>query len=61
MAFMNKLSEAAIPVIIIVIFVIGAWKNVQVFDVFIEGAKEGMATAIRLYCGQFQGVRRKVC
>ncbi|NLV64151.1 MAG: spore maturation protein [Clostridiaceae bacterium] len=48
MAFMNKLSEAAIPVIIIVIFVIGAWKNVPVFDVFIEGAKEGLATAIRI-------------
>jgi len=48
MAFMNRLSEAAIPVIVIAILVIGAWKNVPVFDAFLEGAKEGLATTIRI-------------
>jgi len=48
MAFMNKLSEAAIPLIIISILVIGVWRNVPVFDTFLEGAKEGLTTTIRI-------------
>jgi len=48
MAFMNILSEAAIPAIIIAILLVGAWKNVPVFDVFVEGAKDGLATTIRI-------------
>jgi spore maturation protein B len=48
MAFMSILSEAAIPAVIIAILIIGAWRNVPVFDAFLEGAKEGLATAIRI-------------
>ncbi|NLG88443.1 MAG: spore maturation protein [Clostridiaceae bacterium] len=48
MAFMSVLSEAAIPAVIIAILIVGAWKNVPVFDTFLEGAKEGLATAIRI-------------
>lgn len=45
---MEWLSKAAIPVLIVVILVLGAWKKVPVFDTFLEGAKEGLSTTLRI-------------
>ncbi len=45
---MDWLSKAAIPLLIVVILVLGAWKKVPVFDTFLEGAKEGLSTTIRI-------------
>lgn len=45
---MEWLSKAAIPVLIVAILFLGAWKKVPVFDTFLEGAKEGLTTTIRI-------------
>jgi spore maturation protein B len=45
---MDWLSKAAIPVLIVVILVLGAYKKVPVFDTFLEGAKEGLSTTLRI-------------
>ncbi len=45
---MEWLSKAAIPVLIVVILFLGAWKKVPVFDTYLEGAKEGLATTFRI-------------
>ncbi|NLO38483.1 MAG: spore maturation protein [Ruminiclostridium sp.] len=48
MMVMEWLSKAAIPILIVVILVLGAWKKVPVFDTFLEGAKEGLSTTVRI-------------
>ena len=48
MIVMEWLSKAAIPILIVVILVLGAWKKVPVFDTFLEGAKEGLSTTVRI-------------
>lgn len=48
MMVMEWLSKAAIPILIVVILVLGAWKKVPVFDTFLEGAKEGLSTTARI-------------
>ncbi len=48
MELMDWLSKASIPGLILIILLIGAWKGVPVFDVFLEGAKEGLNTTIRI-------------
>jgi spore maturation protein B len=45
---MDWLSKAAIPLLIVIILVLGAWKKVPVFDTFLEGAKEGLSTTLRI-------------
>lgn len=45
---MDWLSKAAIPLLIAVILVLGVWKKVPVFDTFLEGAKEGLSTTIKI-------------
>jgi len=45
---MNWLSKAAIPGFIILILVFGIIKKVPVFDTFLEGAKEGLETTVRI-------------
>lgn len=45
---MDWLSKAAIPGLIIIILIIGILKKVPVFDTFIEGAKEGLVTTIKI-------------
>lgn len=42
----NMISIWAIPLIIVTIVVYGYLKGVKVYEVFVEGAKEGFATAI---------------
>lgn len=45
---MNWISKAAIPGLIIIILIMGIIKKVPVFDTFIEGAKEGLETTVRI-------------
>jgi len=48
MDIVRILSTYAIPAIFLVILSVGAYREVKVYDVFVEGAKEGMTTAIRI-------------
>lgn len=47
-AFINIISVVAIPVIIAVFLGWGFFKKVKVYEVFVEGAKEGFNTAVRI-------------
>ena len=52
MSWLHALGDAvtvgAIPVIIVVVVVTGAARGVKVYEVFVEGAKEGFETAVRI-------------
>lgn len=45
---MKSISTYAIPVIFLLIIFSGVYKNVKVYDVFIDSAKEGIATVLRI-------------
>jgi len=42
------LSLYAIPAAVLIILGIGAWRDVKVFDMFVEGAKDGIETVIKI-------------
>ena len=42
------LSTLAVPVIILVIVLTGAIKKVKVYEEFVEGAKDGFTTAVKI-------------
>ncbi len=42
------LSTLAVPVIILVIVLTGAFKKVKVYEEFVEGAKDGFTTAVKI-------------
>jgi len=48
MSILNFISISAIPIVVGIIVVIGMLNRVDVFDSFIEGAKEGIATTVRI-------------
>lgn len=48
MDIINLVSLYAIPFVFLFILCIGAYKEVKVFDIFIEGAKEGMETVFKI-------------
>lgn len=48
MIIMNWFSKLAIPGLIAIILVLGAFRGIPVFDAFIEGAKEGLTTTIKI-------------
>jgi len=48
MNILNYISVAAIPAVVMLIVVIGIMNRVDVFDSFTEGAKEGIATTVRI-------------
>lgn len=48
MDIISGMSSYAIPTIILVILALGMYKEVKVYDVFAEGAKEGISTVIRI-------------
>jgi len=48
MSFIKELSSYAIPALIFVILSAGIYKGVKVYDVFLEGAKEGITTVLRI-------------
>ena len=47
-ALADAVASGAIPVVIAVIVVVGALRGVKVYEVFVEGAKEGFETAVRI-------------
>lgn len=48
MQFLKTVSIYAIPAIFLFILFVGAYREIKVYDVFIEGAKEGIETVIRI-------------
>ena len=48
MAIINIISRYALPLFISVILIYGHMKGVDVYSTFIEGAKDGLTTAIRI-------------
>lgn len=48
MEWVSTLSQWALPVVIASIVVIGHFRKVPVYETFVEGAKEGFPTAVRL-------------
>ena len=47
-AFADAISGGAIPVIIALVALVGAVRGVKVYEVFVEGAKEGFEVAVRI-------------
>lgn len=45
---MKSISIYAIPVIFLIIIFAGFYKNVKVYEVFVDSAKEGISTVIRI-------------
>ena len=45
---MEKIGEAVLPVVIAVILIYGFVREVEVFTSFIEGAKEGLQTTVKI-------------
>ncbi|QNO16223.1 spore maturation protein [Alkalicella caledoniensis] len=48
MGFISILSQWAIPVMVFLVVLYSYIKGVEVFDTFVEGAKEGFQTAVKL-------------
>lgn len=48
MNIIANLSSYAIPTILFLILAAGMYREVKVYDVFIEGAKEGISTVLRI-------------
>ncbi|MCD7799898.1 MAG: spore maturation protein [Ruminococcus sp.] len=46
--YITKFSIYALPMIALIVFIIGAKKRINIFDEFIEGAKENLKLAIEL-------------
>lgn len=45
---MNEVSNWAIPVMIFVIVMVGFFRKVKVYEVFVDGAKEGFNVAVKI-------------
>lgn len=48
MGSLKLVSQYAVPVIMLLIILAGALKDVKVYDTFVEGAKDGINTVIRI-------------
>lgn len=49
MKILNYLSAVAMPMIILLIILYGVAEKVKVYDVFVEGAKQGAKIVIKLF------------
>lgn len=49
MFWINKAAEFAVPVMILLIFFAAFFKKVEVYQVFIDGAEDGMKTVIKIF------------
>lgn len=49
MKIINFISAAAIPIIIVLIIVYGLKEKKKVFDIFLDGAKEGIEIVVQLF------------
>jgi spore maturation protein B len=45
---MNQYATLLIPSVLLLVLCLGYWKNVNVFETFIEGAKEGLEITIKI-------------
>lgn len=48
MDFLGKVSGYAVPAVFLIILVFGMYREVKVYDVFVEGAREGISTILRI-------------
>lgn len=48
MSIINSLPKYIIPAVLLIILSTGIYKKVKVFDVFVEGAKEGISTILKI-------------
>ena len=48
MDIIKTVSSYAVPAIIAVILIAGIYKDVKVYDVFVESAKEGITTVLKI-------------
>ena len=46
---MEIISKVILPIIIIIIIVNGVFKKIDIYDSFLEGAKEGLVTAFNIF------------
>ena len=44
----SLVADSAIPMVLAIVFAVGAWRGVKVYETFVEGAKEGFDTAVRI-------------
>lgn len=49
MAIVNYLSNLAIPCTILIILVYGLIENNKIFDIFVDGAKEGLEIVLKIF------------
>lgn len=49
MEILNYISSSAIPVTILVILIFGLYEKKNVFDSFLEGAKEGISVVVKIF------------
>lgn len=49
MKIINYISTIAIPIVVIIIIIYGIIDKKQVFDIFIDGAKEGISIVIKIF------------
>ena len=48
MEFIKDISRYAVAAIFILIILTGLYRDIKVYDIFVEGAKEGIATVVRI-------------
>lgn len=48
MAMIKIVSNYALPMVILCILIIGLYRDVKIFDVFLEGAREGITVVIKI-------------
>jgi len=48
MGIVKFLSAYAVPAMFLIILCTGLYKNVKIYDTFVEGAKEGITTVVRI-------------
>lgn len=48
MKAVKLLADYAIPVTFLLILFVGTYKDIKVFDIFMDGAKEGISTVLRI-------------
>lgn len=49
MSFVNYLSMLSIPLVILIIVVFGMLEKKKTFDIFIDGAKEGIGIVVNIF------------
>ena len=61
MQFVNYVSSLAMPSIILIIVVYGIVEKIKIFDVFLEGAKDGIEIVISIFSYTYRVVCSNWC